>query len=332
LTELTKHHVEREWNWWQDGRQDQEHDRQWTILNEWDNGTPERDDGGDPDVAAKAYLDELDRRTEGERERRATLAAERYDKERETLRLELMRTKADAAFFAHVLEAPASSAQRDKAEHRMAERQEAAKQLRSRLGDPEQILDSGGYSPAERREMNLSSHMSLWRHPLLRELHNNKQRRRFNVLLAMRPPEPAAMCSECEAPSQWHEYALSLCLFRSDPPTDSTAAKIAALMPGWWARCSACTRYQLEHQWGHNALPDFNGEQWRAMLPSTLRELFAPNPPKPRQPVARPKPLAVIAAGKIDEVLSRLAEAQARFPDAEVRSGPRGTWELWPTT
>src|SRR5438067_6503972 len=84
LTELTKHHVEREWDWWQDGRRDQEHDRQWAILNEWDNGAPEPNDGEDPDAAAKAYLDELDRRTAVEREQRARLAAETYDKERET--------------------------------------------------------------------------------------------------------------------------------------------------------------------------------------------------------------------------------------------------------
>jgi hypothetical protein len=75
LTELTKHHVEREWDWWQEGRREQEHDRQWAVLNEWSNGAPEPDDGGDPGAATKAYLDEMDRRTEAERERRARLAA-----------------------------------------------------------------------------------------------------------------------------------------------------------------------------------------------------------------------------------------------------------------
>src|SRR6266516_2365487 len=208
LTELTKHHVEREWDWWQDGRRDQEHDRQWAILNEWENGTPERDDGPDPDAAAKAYLDELDRRTEVERERRAELAAERYDKERETLRLELMRTEADVAFFAHVLEAPASSTQQDKAEHRIAERQDAAKQLRSRLGDPEQIVDSSGCSPAERRDMNLSSHMSFWRHPLLRELHDNKQRRRSTSCWRCGRPSPPF--SRCAPVGALQDYAVCL--------------------------------------------------------------------------------------------------------------------------
>ncbi|MET8548929.1 hypothetical protein [Micromonospora zamorensis] len=63
-----------------------------------------------------------------------------------------------------------------------------------------------------------------------------------------------------------------------------------------------------------------------------LREIFAPDPPKAKKAVTRPKPLAVVPAGKIDDVLVRLTEAKARFPDAEVRSGPVGTWELWPST
>lgn len=333
LAELTKGHVEREWDWWQDGRREQEHDRQWAVLSEWNNRASEPEERVDPDAAVKAYLDECDRRFEAERQRRADLAAELYSKDREDLRLALMRAEADAAFFAHVVEAPASRAQQHAAERRIAERQAAAQELRGKLGDPEEVIDRSGHFPAERRGMALSSHMTFWRHPMLRELHSSKQRKRFNALLAMRPPEPSGMCSECEAPSQWHEYALSLCLFRPDPPPGSTAAAIADLMPGWWRRCSACTAYQMEHQWGGQlVLPDFQGEQWRAMLPATLREIFAPDPPTPRKAVVRPKPLAVIPGGKIDDVLARLAGAKAQFPGAEVRSGPCGTWELWPST
>jgi hypothetical protein len=86
-----------------------------------------------------------------------------------------------------------------------------------------------------------------------------------------------------------------------------------------------------EHQWGgKSALPDFNGEHVRAMLPPLLKQIFAPDPPKPRKEVIKPKPLVVIKSGKVDDVLAQLAEAKARFPEAEVRSGPRGTWKLWP--
>lgn len=146
--------------------------------------------------------------------------------------------------------------------------------------------------------------MTFWRHPMLRELNRTKQRRRFKTLLAMRAPASANMCSECEAPSQWHEYALSLCLFRPDPPAGSTAERLANLLPGWWRRCWASAAYQLEHRWGGKcALPDFTGEQWRAMLTPLLREIFAPDPPKARKALPRREPLAVIPAGTIDSVL-----------------------------
>jgi hypothetical protein len=333
LVELRKGHVEREWDWWQDDRREQEHDRQWAVLIEWDNGAPPSPDGQDPDAVAQAYLDEVDLSMEVERRKRADLAVEHYDEARETMRLVMMRAEADVAFFAHVLDRPASPAQRDKAEHNMVEQRTEAQELREKLGNPEEVIDRNGFYPAERRTMNLGSHMTFWRHPALRELHNSKQRNRFTKLLAMRPVEPAAMCSECEAPSQWHEYALWLCLFRPAPEPGSTAEKIATLMPGWWQRCPACTGYQIAHQWGGQfALPDFDGQQWAAMLPPTLKAVFAPGSAKPRQPVVRPKPLAVITAGNIDDVTARLAEAKTRFPGAQVRSGPRGTWEVWPAT
>jgi hypothetical protein len=114
----------------------------------------------------------------------------------------------------------------------MIEQQASARKLRDLLGDPEEIMDRDGFYPAERRAMNLDSHMTFWRHPVLRELHDGKQRKRFAALLAMQPVDPAAMCSECLAPALWHEYGLSLCLFRPAPAPDTTAAKIAALMPG----------------------------------------------------------------------------------------------------
>jgi hypothetical protein len=299
LAELGKGHIERGWDWWQEGRRELEHDRQWAILAEWDNGAPDPPEHRDPEAAATAYREDFDRQLEAERQQRGDLAAERYDEQRESLRLAMMRAEADAAFFAHVLEAPASPAQRDKAEERMAKQRAAAQEMHDELGDPEEVVDRNGFLPAQRREMNLSSHMTVWRHPTLRELHESKQRKRFKALLAMRPIGPAGMCSECQAPSRWHEYALSLCLFRGAPAPGSTAERIAALMPGWWQRCSACTSYQMEHQWGgQQALPDFDGEQWAAMLPPTLGEIFAPDPPKPRQPVVRPKPLAsILGAG-----------------------------------
>jgi hypothetical protein len=330
LADLGKNHIEREWDWWEDGRRDKEYDRQWAVFAEWENGA--KDPAGfDPEAASKAYMEDFHRRMEEQRRAREVLAAERHDKERESLRLQMLAAEANAAFFGHVLEKPATAAQRDKAEQRMEQSRTTAAAMREQLGDPEDVVDRRGFFPADRRRMNLDSHMSVWRHPMLRGLHESKQRKRFNALLAMRAPEPAAMCSECQAPSQWHEYVISLCLFRGTPEPGSTAETIARLMPGWWKRCYASSAYQIEHVWGGSStLPDFDGLQWAAMLPPTLRAIFAADPPKPRQPVARRKPLAVIAAGAIDDVMAKLAEAKTKFPGAVVRSGPRGGWELWP--
>lgn len=174
--------------------------------------------------------------------------------------------------------------------------------------------------------------MNYWRHRMLRTW-AGEDRRRFNALFKMPMPGPAAMCSECQAPSEWHGYDLSLRLFQQPPPPGSGAETIGNLMPGWWDRCAASTAYQITHIWGgKGALPDFDGEQWVAMLPPRLRTIFAPAPPKPkRKPQPKPRPLAVLEPGPINDVMARLAEAQAKYPTAQVRRGDGGNWELWPS-
>jgi hypothetical protein len=125
LADLVKDHVEREWDWWEEGRREKEHERQWAVLGEWDNGA-KAPSGSDPGTAAKACMEDFDRRWEEQRREREVLAAERYDKERESMRLRMLSAEADAAFFGHVLEWPATAAQRDTAEQRM-EQQRAAR-------------------------------------------------------------------------------------------------------------------------------------------------------------------------------------------------------------
>jgi hypothetical protein len=125
--------------------------------------------------------------------------------------------------------------------------------------------------------------MTFFRHAVLRQW-SSGQRQWFRQLLAMPPPAAANMGSECQAPAAWHSYAVSLCLWRGSPEPGSDAARIAALMPGWWDRCAACAPYQLHHQWGHGSLPDFGGDQWHAMLTPVLRAVFAPGRPAPCKP------------------------------------------------
>jgi hypothetical protein len=123
--------------------------------------------------------------------------------------------------------------------------------------------------------------MTFFRHPLLRE-QPSRQQRRFRPLLAMPAPQAADMCSECQAPADWQTYALSLRLWPGTPEPGSTAAKIAALLPGWLERSLACTNFQIRHQWGGTgALPGFDADQWQAMLTRVLRAIFAPAPPAP---------------------------------------------------
>lgn len=240
-------------------------DRYWRILLEWDNSAPKLTTE-ETEVFAQAQLDEVDRQLEQDRARRAELVADSYDEDRETTRLRMLRAGGDAAFFGHVLASPASAAQRDDAERRLGEARTTADTLQRELVDPEEVIDRHGYRPAERRSLNLSSHRDFWRHRCLREW-SKTDRRRFNALLKMPMPAPAAMCSECETPSEWHEYDLSLRLFQPRPPAGSQAETLARLLPGWWERCPASTGYRIGHQWdGAHALPDFTGQQWTAML------------------------------------------------------------------
>ena len=67
----------------------------------------------------------------------------------------------------------------------------------------------------------------------------------------------------------------------------------------------------------------------RQMLESFAkrREAEAAPPPQPK-----PRPLAVVPSGlPIAEVVTKLTELQAQFPDAEVRRCRANRWELWPT-
>lgn len=326
------HNMSTQWNWSEDGRRDQEHDRVMQVVLQWDNGAPQSTDE-EAEAFAEAELAKLDAKLEEEKRERAALVSKSYDKELEGRRLQMLRKESDAAFFRHVLESPASPAQHDAAERFLERATVEADELRKLVGAPDAVIDSAGFLPAERRIFNLRSHMDLWRHPCLREW-SRVDRRRFKALLAMPMPDPAEMCSECQAPAQWHDYDISLCLFQQPPPPGSHGDKLARLMPGWWERCPACTAYNIAHQWGGNsALPDFTGEQYVSMLPPLLRALFAPPPPKQaRKRRARQQPLAVIPSGlPIDEVMARLTEAQAKYPGAEVRRGSDDGWELWPS-
>jgi hypothetical protein len=270
--------IAREWNWWQDGRRAIEDERIQEVVRQWDHAEPPP--GGY--LTAEQLQVRLDA-SQAEREQARQLRGARYDKDLAAARLRLLSAQATSGFMRHVLARPATAAQRDRAQEFLAASEQEAVELAVLVGDPDAIPDKHGDMPGDRRERHLAEHMTFFRHPLLRRWSAGPQRR-FRSLLAMPAPQAADMCSECQAPVDWHTYALSLRLWPGTPEPGSAATTLAKLLPGWWERCLACTSYQIRHQWGGDgALPDFDGAQWQAMLAPVLRVIFAPAPPTPRK-------------------------------------------------
>jgi hypothetical protein len=229
-------------------------------------------------------------------------------------RLSLLSAQASAGFMRHVLADPASDAQRDKTTEFLAAAEQEIATLEPQVGDPDAIPDEQGDLPAVRRQYNLDSHMRLFRHEALRAW-SRGQWHRFRPLLAMPMPQPVAMCSECQAPADWHTYAVSLRLFQPKAEPGSKAETIGRLIPGLWERCPASTDIQIRQQWSQG-LPDFDGTQWQAMLTPLLRALFAPTPPQQRR---KPDQRAVL------ERRLRSAEAEAkRIQRALAKLDPDG--------
>jgi hypothetical protein len=255
-------------------------------------------------------LDASQAQRDMDRQARAAL----YDEGQATARLRMLSAQATAGFMRNILAKPASDAQQSKAAELLAAAEREAATLAGQIGDPDTITDKHGDLPPARRERNLHEHMTFFRHRMLREW-SSGQRSRFRQLLAMPPPRPSEMCSECQAPASWHCYALSLILWRGNPAPGSTAETIARLMPGWWERCYACTPYQMHHQWSHNALPDFGGAQWEAMLPPVLRAIFIPARPAPRKPADQRAALTRrlrAAEAEAERLRAQLAKIEAK--------------------
>lgn len=188
------------------------------------------------------------REAEEERQREARAAA--YDQDRAVARLAILRAQADAGFMRHILANPGSEARRETAREFLARAQKEITSLESRAGDLETVSDPYGILPATRREWNRDSYLNLFRDELLRAW-AQEEPDRFGPLLALPVPETADMCSECQAPADWHTYAISLRL------QDAQRCPVSAT----------------------TGLPEFDDEQWQAMLPPPLKALFAPEKP-----------------------------------------------------
>src|SRR5215472_16622181 len=97
-----------------------------------------------------------------------------------------------------------------------------------------------------------------------------------------------------------------------DYPAEGTCRRLRDAFNQIALRRASMT-YRLHHTWGLDPLPDFDGEQWIAMLPPLLRAWLGADR-KPR-PDPRPKP----DARAVLERQLRRAEAQADSPAAPAR-------------
>jgi hypothetical protein len=190
--------------------------------------------------------------------------------------------------------------------------------LRDRVGDPETVIDEHGWLPRERREL-AHTMFSIRRQREVKDLREKvrdltstlaatkgrepraqvrdelaKASRRLELWLAIPPIAEQEMCSECCSLSEWHE--------------SGTLGDLHGPCPSW-----PCWSARLQKV--RERLLSFSEEKQ-----SDARPL----PPKP-------SPIAVLESGlPIGDVIARLTELQAQYPDAEVRRGRANRWEIWP--
>jgi hypothetical protein len=252
----------------------------------------------------------------------------RYDEERSSARLRLIEVQstldhglAELAGFRDGTKFPAMDPKRrasetEELEHKVERLRAEVDRLTPIVGDPEYVVDEHGWLPRERREQTWWSYR-LDRERKVRDLKQQlpeleaalkatadgaeRRDRRAKLaeatrdlehLIAQGPFTAEEMCSECATPIAHHGWVW--------PPGRPCPA-----WPGWAARM----------------------REVRQMLESftKCRESEAVPPPKPKA-----QPLAVVPSGlPIADVVAKLTELQAQFPDAEVRRGRANRWELW---
>lgn len=194
-------------------------------------------------------------------------------------------------------------------ERSIAARRTEVDRLTAIVGDPETVVDQNGWLPPERREAMLL-HYRCEREGKFRRLREalpemestierkdrwkvDMLRRDLDKLLAVPPLTADDMCSDCPVPLSEH---------------------------GWRTMSGPCVAWPGPHA---------RLQQARQILAAGMRDAEAAKEQGSRPP--KPEPLAVIKSGMpIAEIMTRLAELQAQFPDAEVRRGRANRWELWP--
>lgn len=326
-------HTDQFWNPWRMEEEAAALERAREVMEEWERAEPDFKPKTKRQIDAE--MKRWDRRFErrqAEREAQRQKNTVRYDPEREKARLALLECR---SILDHQLqklaqlrsgEAFPGMDPKRQAEN-LAGLDEAIDRHRARVeelepvvGDPEDVPDANGHLPADRRFTTLHYYRQhridevtelratlpkldvalkgaedkAERSKLRAE--RDVKRVRLEKLLAVPRLEAEDMCADCATPWDKHGWVT--------PPADGPCPA----WPGWGAQLRK-VRQMFEDMVRRN-------EESKA----------AETPPPPK-----PEPLAVVPSGlPIAEVVERLQELQAKYPDAEVRRGRANRWELWP--
>jgi hypothetical protein len=326
-------HEDQFWNPWRMHDEAAALERAQQVMEEWDRAEPDfkPKTKRQLDAESKRWDRDFERgQVEREAQRQKTLV--RYDPEREQARLTLLECRSildnqlqEVARFRSGEAFPAMDPKRraekvDELDEAIVRYRARVEELEPVVGDPEDVPDASGHLPADRRFTMLhyyrqhridevtelratlpepeaairSTEDKAERSKLRAE--RDAKKVRLEKLLAIPRLEAEDMCADCPTPWDKHGWVT--------PPADGPCPA----WPGWAARLRK-VRQMFEDMVRRN-------EESKA----------AKTPPPPK-----PEPLAVVPSGlPIAEVVERMQELQAKYPDAEVRRGRANRWELWP--
>lgn len=279
-----------------------------------------------------AWLARIDRdwqRQAAADEKRYEANRKRHDPERESARLALLeqralQARAQREFDRHRsgeaypgMDPERRTQEMDKLAGLIAQHQSDVDQLTPIVGDPERVPNQNGYEPRDRRPWHRNDYerrrieqVTTLRAELTGldddlavvkdrsecsalSCKRDAARRRLNDLLAVPRLDPEDMCADCATPTS-----------RPDRPGPIPHSCVA------WPLYGASVR----ETW----------ERVQALLEFHRKHSEPKSPPNP-------KPLAVIPSGlPIRDIVQRLEELQAQYPDATVKRGRANRWELWP--
>lgn len=317
------------WNPWVREERAADIDEGAEVMSQWQRAEP-----GHRHLSLKQWESRQARRERQREQQRAKDEARRdrdkarYDEQRSTARLRLIEVRsrlyyeiAELSGFRDGTKYPAMDPKRraneiEELEQKVERLGAEVDRLTPIVDDPEDVVDEHGWLPRDRREH------TWWSYRLVRE-------RKVRDLKQQVPELEAALKATTdrverrERRAKLAEATRDLdCLIAEGP---FTAEEM----------CSECATPMAHHGWvwppGHPC-PAWPGWATRMREARQMLETFAMRREAEAAPTAKskPQPLAVVLSGlPIADVVAKLTEFQAQFPDAEVRRGRANRWELW---